>query len=437
MRSRQQRPVTSPRGRVWIVGLVWTLVVTGAVLVRAGVDAPAWSGWLPSTVVYWSDIAVLSSVGAATFCGWMVLPLRSRRTGEWVRVSARTRRELVASAIVISSATTAAGASAALLMMVGWSIWTGADSTVLLPRLVLWWVGTVAAITAFASLGGLLAWWMRNLVVLVVAPALTYLALLLPLYTLEPPPWSFLYATVAESWTEIVPTLAGVIARAGVWLGLAATTAALLSGRRSAAWLAAMLASLSLTVGLFVAPARTTIPEAAGVVCANGQPTVCTRAPWQAGLDKTAAIIGEGYAALPAPLIPKVIGSDPDAAPLGTKPNLIFQASGGVSAPTNLPNRASTLAALGDAVFTNHCQQVGQAQLTLLMWWRLASHLPLNKAVRPGDFVPETQLTPQDYQRGLRQAETLDGLPRQARDQWFTSHAAGIRGCSLTVADLP
>lgn len=428
--------MTSPHGRVWVVGLVWSVVVAGAVLVRAGVDASAWSGWLPSTVVYWSDVAVLSSIGAAAFCGWMVLPLRSRRTGEWVRVSARTRRELVTSAIITSSSTTALGVTAALLMMVGWSLRTGAGP-VLQPTMVLWWVGTVATIATFASLGGLLAWWMRHLVVLVVAPALTYLALLLPLYTLELPPWSFLYASVADSWTELIPTVTGAAARAGLWLGLAFTAAALLGGRRSAAWVAAILSSLSLTVGLFVAPARTTIPGAATVVCSNGQPIVCTRGPWQAGLDKTAAIIGEGFAALPGELIPAVVSSDPDAAPPGTRPDLVFQASGGVSAPTNLPDRDSTLAALGDVVLTSGCRQAGQAQLTLLIWWRLTSRLPLDEAVRPGDFVPETQLTPEDYQVGLRQAEALDRLPRGARDQWFTSHAAEIRSCSLTVADLP
>lgn len=428
--------MTSPRGRVWVVGVVWTPIVTGAVLVRAGVDAPAWSGWLPSTVVYWADIAVLASMGAAVLCGWMVLPLRSRRTGDWVRVSARTRPELVASAIVLSSTTTAAGVTVALLSMIGWSVWTGAG-LVAVPSLVLWWIGTVAVISTFASFGGLLAWWIPRLVILVVAPALAYVALILPLYSLELPPWSFLYAAVSESWTEVMPALAGIICRVGLWLGLALMAAALLGGRRSTAWLVAMLASLSLTVGLFLAPAYTAIPHAATVVCTKGQPTVCTRAPWEAGLDKSAAIIGEGFAALPAPLIPALVSTDPDAAPAGAKPDLVFQASGGVSAPTNLPDRASTLAALGEAVFTSQCRQVGQAQRTLLTWWRLTSRLPLDKAVRPGDFVPKTQLTPADYQRSLQQANTLNQLPREARNQWFIRHATALRDCSLTVTDLP
>jgi len=63
------------------------------------------------------------------------------------------------------------------------------------------------------------------------------------------------------------------------------------------------------------------------------------------------------------------VGSDPSAGTVGRGPEVIFQVSGGHASPTNLPDRSSTLAALGDTIF-NSCPQPGPAQLTLLVWWR-------------------------------------------------------------------
>lgn len=429
--------MTSPRGRAWRVATVWLVVAFGAILFRSGSDAPAWAGWIPATVAYWADTSVLASMGGAVLSAWLVLPLRTRRGGEWVQIGARTRGELVRSAILVPGLATTAGATLALLAMVGYSVAMGGDPRVAWPQAVLWWAGTVVAINAFSVIGGLLAWWMKSPVVLVVAPALVYLLVLLPLYTLTPPPWSALYAVVAESWTEMTPTVLSTTARAGLWLGLAVAGGALLAGQRKAAWVALMVSSLSLTVGLFDAPGRSQIPEAPQVVCIEGRPAVCTRETWAAGLSQSSAIISQGYALLPDDLVPAVIGSDSGAGPRGITPAEVFQVEGGVSAPTNLPDRSSTLAALGDHVLIGNCSEVGDAQQILLIWWRQALNLPLDESVRAGDFVPQKQLTPADFEPFLARAETFGELPAGVRSRWFTTHASQIRDCSLSVADLP
>ena len=77
--GQQARPrLASTR---WLIVLIWGLLAGGAVVGRAWLDRPAWSGWLPLTVSYWSDLATLMSVGAAGLCSWLVLSLVTKRQG--------------------------------------------------------------------------------------------------------------------------------------------------------------------------------------------------------------------------------------------------------------------------------------------------------------------------------------------------------------------
>ena len=267
-------------------------------------------------------------------------------------------------------------------------------------------------------------------------PIIVYVAWGAPQYTIKPPPWNALYAGIGEAWTDEIPLPAAMQARAVMWLLVAVTIVALTARRRFVAWAAAMLALTSLVVGLFNIPDRSPVAGASTVVCAGSRPVVCTRSVWEAGLSEATAVVEAGYAILPDSLVPGVVGSDPGAGVTGSGPDVIVEVSGNNHSPTNVVDRSSTLAALGDTIFIS-CAQAGSAQLTLLVWWRQTLALPLNRPVRPGDFVPATQLALAEYQRYLAAADRITRLSRSDRDRWFGAHAAQIRECTLTSADLP
>lgn len=437
MTSSRTAPVTSPRGRIHRVATVCCLIAIGAILVRAVVDRTQWVGWMPSTVAYWSDITVLASTVSAALAAWLIVPLRASGSREWVQIGARTRRELVRSAITTAWLTTGIAATAGLIAMAAWSVSMGAELGVAWPQTLLWWAGTVAATAAFALIGALLAWWIRGVSAIVVAPAVAYLGTLLSLYTMTPPPWDGLYAAVGESWVEMTATVVGSAARLGLWLGVATAIGAVLGDRRRLAWVALMVTSLSLTVGLLNGEARAPIPSAATVVCQKGRPTVCTREPWAAGLARSTQIIGEGYALLPDTLVPAEVGSDAGASSTGARPAVIFLVSGGTVVPTNLPQREATLADLGQQILLSRCTSSVEGAMTLYVWWRLTLGISLDKAVRPGDAVPALTLTPAQLASATRQAEVIQAWPAATRQAWFEEHATAIRECRLNPADLP
>lgn len=431
-------PVTSPRGRVWPVAVVVALVVIGATVAKAVVDAPGWVGWMPSTVTYGAEVAVLlAGTLTSAFSAWMVVPLRTSRTGEWAVVSSRTRAGLVRSAVLVPALTASVAVTLSLGAMVVWSSAAGATPTPAWPQTVLFWIGTLGAAVAFSTVGGLVGWWLRGPVAVVIAPALVYVLIILPQFTLAPPYWSTLYAVVGESWTENTPTVIGVAARAALWLALASLAVGALAAKRQVLAVALVATSVSVTIGLLDAPARAVIPQASSVVCQEGRPTVCTRGTWVSGLPRSAEIITEGYALLPEALVPQVISSDNGTGSGDTAPEVVFQVVGGFTAPTNVPDRDATLAALGEQVFLSSCQERSEPQLALVVWWRSSFSLSLTEDARAGDLVPAESLDGDGYERVLAGSHRVSQLSTADRAVWFTEHADKIASCALTATDLP
>lgn len=429
----------SPLGRVWRVVAFWTVLGAAGSVVKIAADADAAIGWLPQTVSYWSSVTIPSAMVGAGLGAWLVVPLRRREFRDRRAASARTWPEVLSHAVLLPCLSMVVGGTTSLLVAVGWSTAIGAAYPVALAQSVLWWLGSIAASCVLSLLGCALGWIIPGVAGVAVAPAVAYVALVGPMMTMGQPPWAGLYAVVGMPWLERVPTLASAVLRAAFWLLLLTAGVLLVSRHRRLAWAAALAACLTASVAMAAGPRSSPVAEAAATVCQGDQPHVCTRGMYAVGLPRFATILSEGYALLPEQLrSPTVVTDEGLRAQVGPDA-LVFGPSAGNSSPTNLPDRASTLADLGRWVMFQGCGPHSDptASLVLVVWWRSALQIPLDEPVRPGDLVPSRVLVPDEYALVLDRANTLSELPDQTRVQWFRDHATDISTCTLDPSALP
>ncbi len=425
--------------------VVSSLVAVAMVLTSAWSSRAIWFAWFASTVTSWSDLLTYPALLFAGISAWMLVPLRTRMGREQTRLAARSPWELVRAGVVGPCLAAILAMSVSLTIMIAASIVGGAVTTThVVLTMALWWIGTLGAMCAFVTVGALVGWLIGHDVAVVVAPAVVYLLILVPVYTVNPPPWDVLYAVVAETWSEQTATLLGAAARSVLWSALASAGLLLLAKRLRAAWIAALVASLGVTMGMLDGGRRVPIDGAADVVCQQGRPTVCTRGAFQPGLPRAAAILSEGLRPLPDSLAPQVIGSDPEAHPPGVALDLEFSVSGQTVMPTNLPNRQESLAGLGRAVLDT-CRngaslEQTSAQLAVESWWRSTLGLANDRPVGDLDDPPylRYEYDPNVDADAVRAKATgLSLITPAQREQWLDAHAAEIRACRLDLSDLP
>lgn len=425
-------PVTSPRGRTWPAVLTSSLVASVATFIKVWVDAPSWIGWAPLTVSTWSDIVLVPASVLSGCLSWLAVGLRSPQQREAQALSGRPRRQIVNHLIV---AALAGSAVLSIVTLTGMHVATaiiGGDLREELGRSVLWFIGTFAAMVAFALLGACLGWWIRRLLAVVVAVGATYLGMTIPFFILDSPAWSGLYAAQAFPWTERLPSMMTAGLRLAFWALAAVLVACWLCGqRKTSRWLALGMGGVVILASLQV-PVYVRSSEAVDVVCRGQDTPVCSPRFAAAGLDEMEKFVREANELLPSseridavrvtPVIPRSAMGVKEFARVVT-----WAPSAGFSSPTNLPDRQNTLAALGEQLLMESCRKSEAERdeslsespvYTLLVWWRTELGIPLDRQVSPGDLAPAMVLMPEQlatHQQRVRDLQSLSAEERSAR----------------------
>src|SRR5699024_612482 len=197
-------------------------------------------------------------------------------------------------------------------------------------------------------------------------------------------------------------------------------------------------ASLVIAIGLQEGARFEKIPGADAVVCTNEAPIVCTRAPFEAGLEDFGALMVEAYELLPSDLQPDAVVTDSGIAERLTGTVRVFQPTGGDAAPTNLIDHDSTLAALGTELFVTPCAETNlRVSAALDLWWRLEWDIPIGDGVRPGDFVAAHVLPPAQYEEALSRAQALERLDPADLRGWLSENSRALVECRVEGTDFP
>lgn len=419
---------------------LWLILALTVICFAAYSRRHEWVGWGPQAVAAVLDNAVmLGSVALAALLAWLAIPLRT--SANWHRLITSTRtqaavtRHLMAIAIVAGPIIVTIPTLLALVFTPGHpeDIWGGVG----IGLILVWIVGSAAAVTALGLVGAYLGWLFRSRVALIVAPVLVYLSTTLPLYTFVIRPWSGIYAAQAIPWLTTVPTLATASARAGFWIAATAVLVGLLSGTKSFSKVAAAGASACLAAAIIVGPAGTAIPQANEILCKGADPTLCTRKIYASGARPFHQILEEGLASVPAPLRPKYVNTDPDI-PIGeTGTTLVLEPIGGTSSPTNLPDRNQTLVNLGRVVFATSCAENSLAATAAFFTWAAQMGIAPEEAHQPWEPSLFDVLSPADHAALTHATASLSTLNPPEFAAWLEVNAEAFTDCSLSFESMP
>lgn len=449
--------VVSPRGGTRAASTIVLAMV--AALATAGylTDAPSWWGWTPTVVSAWTGQNITIWVVGAALSSWTVYPVFSKKLSERIRLGVRSRQR----SVLVSLIPIALGVSITSLLplLVGllWQSSVGLESSTW-PTLLLWVASTVVVGVAFVGLGAVVAMLIPMFAAPLVAATVTYLAALIPAYTVESVSWELLPPDFGLHFGNGVPPVLGVSLRLLFWSIVAVTLIAVISkswrtvGVLSAAFVATGVVASSVGSGLERPPEY----EGAACLTVTKKTVVCVPETQRAGLSAYALIIGEGLSKLPAEYAPPmIVGSEDllqfDDTESSTGP-LIVEPTSGTNGATNLPNREETLVELGTALL-DPGQCPGQESFSdteaavptaaddptviLALWWKSELGLSLDRTYGYNDFADPQLFGESDFAQAITKAKALRSMPRAERDSLLIRNHDTIAECTVKAIDFP